>query len=75
MKTEGIMSSVQNGQVVKKQRSARTNAPNDFDFMSVMNTVSLSDISTGTGSSYNSSSKAVNTRTEAAPKTADSVSE
>ena len=69
------MSSVQNGQVVKKQRSARTNAPNDFDFMSVMNTVSLSDISTGTGSSYNSSSKAVNTRTEAAPKTADSVSE
>lgn len=75
MKTEGIMSSVQNGQVVKKQRSARTNAPNDFDFMSVMNTVSLSDISTGTGSSYNSSSKAVNTRTEAAPKAADSVSE
>ena len=75
MKTEGIMSSVQNGQVVKKQRSARTNAPNDFDFMSVMNTVSLSDISTGTGSSYNSSSKAVNTRTEAALKTADSGSE
>lgn len=75
MKTEGIMSSVQNGQVVKKQRSARTNAPNDFDFMSVMNTVSLSDISTGTGSSYNSSSKAVDNRTEDVSRTSASVTE
>jgi flagellar hook-length control protein FliK len=75
MKTEGIMSSVQNGQVVKKQRSARTNAPNDFDFMSVMNTVSLSDISTGTGSSYNSSSKAVDNRTEDVSRTSSSVTE
>lgn len=68
MKTEGIMSSVQNGQVVKKARSTRTNAPNDFDFMSVMNTVSLDDISTGTGSSYDSSSRAVNTRAESTLK-------
>lgn len=69
------MSSVQNGQVVKKQRSARTNAPNDFDFMSVMNTVSLGDISTGTGSSYNSSSKAVDNRTEDVSRTSASVTE
>lgn len=68
MKTEGIMSSVQNGQVVKKARSTRTNAPNDFDFMSVMNTVSLDDISTGTESSYDSSSRAVNTRAESTLK-------
>ena len=69
------MSSVQNGQVVKKQRSARTNAPNNFDFMSVMNTVSLGDISTGTGSSYNSSSKAVDNRTEDVSRTSSSVTE
>lgn len=75
MKTEGIMSPVQNGQVVKKAKSTRTNAPNDYDFMSVMNTVSLDDISTGTGSSYDSSSRAVNTRAESAQKSESLTSE
>jgi|GEM_PF-227279 flagellar hook-length control protein FliK len=47
MKAQGIMSPVQNGQVVKKTRSTSSNAPNDLDFMSVMNSVSLNDIATG----------------------------
>ncbi|MDY3990758.1 MAG: flagellar hook-length control protein FliK [Lachnospiraceae bacterium] len=47
MKAQGIMSPVQNGQVVKKTRSTSSNAPNDLDFMSVMNYVSLNDIATG----------------------------
>ncbi|MGN0240716.1 MAG: flagellar hook-length control protein FliK [Candidatus Weimeria sp.] len=75
MKTEGIMSSVQNGQVVKKARNTKANAPNNYDFMSVMNTVSLSDISTGAGKSYDSSSDAVDNRTETADKSAASSAE
>ncbi len=69
MKAQGIMSPVQNGQVVKKQRSAKTNAPNDYDFMSVMNTVSLSDISTGAGKSDTSPSRTEKTRSESQIKT------
>lgn len=69
MKAQGIMSPVQNGQVVKKQRSAKTNAPNDYDFMSVMNTVSLSDISTGAGKSYTSPSRTEKTKSESQIKT------
>lgn len=69
MKAQGIMSPVQNGQVVKKQRSAKTNAPNDYDFMSVMNTVSLSDISTGARKSDTSPSRTEKTRSESQIKT------
>lgn len=69
MKAQGIMSPVQNGQVVKKQRSVKTNAPNDYDFMSVMNTVSLSDISTGAGKSDTSPSRTEKTRSESQIKT------
>ncbi|RRF96334.1 MAG: hypothetical protein DUD27_05195 [Lachnospiraceae bacterium] len=54
MKTEEITSPVQSGQIVKKARSAKTNAPNDFDFMSVMNTVSISDMAAGSQSRNNS---------------------
>ncbi|MDD6551380.1 MAG: flagellar hook-length control protein FliK [Lachnospiraceae bacterium] len=71
MKTQGIMSPVQNGQVVKKARNAKTNAPNDHDFMSVMNTVSLSDISSGAGKSDMPPSRMEKTRTEARTKTED----
>lgn len=69
MKAQGIMSPVQNGQVVKKTRSTKTNAPNGFDFMSVMNSVSLNDISAGASESDRKGYKAEKPDAESQTKT------
>lgn len=69
MKAQGIMSPVQNGQVVKKTRSTSSNAPNDLDFMSVMNYVSLNDIATGAKNPEDKGYRAEKTSTGSQTKT------
>ena len=69
MKAQGIMSPVQNGQVVKKTRSTSSNAPNDLDFMSVMNSVSLNDIATGAKNPEDKGYRAEKTSTGSQTKT------
>lgn len=69
MKAQGIMSPVQNGQVVKKTRSTSSNAPNDLDFMSVMNSASLNDIATGAKNPEDKGYRAEKTSTGSQTKT------
>ena len=63
------MSPVQNGQVVKKTRSTSSNAPNDLDFMSVMNSASLNDIATGAKNPEDKGYRAEKTSTGSQTKT------
>lgn len=69
MKAQGIMSPVQNGQAVKKTRSTSSNAPNDLDFMSVMNSASLNDIATGAKNPEDKGYRAEKTSTGSQTKT------
>lgn len=74
MKTQGIMSPVQNGQVVKKTGNAKQNSPNtsDYDFMSVMNDVSIGDLVTGSDTSKDRS--ASSKKSDVSAKTTTTVS-